>query len=114
MEESILKTIKTMLGLDVADDSFDTDLIVHINTALMVATQLGIGPTAGFFIDGDTKTWANFVEDMPKYEALKTFVYMKVKLVFDPPPTSFVLEAMKNTILELEWRLRLQAETLVV
>ena len=109
--ESILNTIKKMLGPSEEYDQFDTDIITHINTVFMTLTQLGVGPSKGFYIEDDTTTWLEFVPDLTNFQAIKTYIYLKVKLVFDPPQSSAVIEAMNKQIAELEWRLNHAAET---
>lgn len=107
---SILITIKKMLGIDSADTAFDTDVIVGINSALMILSQLGVGPSTGFRITGSAELWTDFLGQNVDLEAVKTYVYMKVKLVFDPPSSSAVIEALNRAIIELEWRLSSQVE----
>ena len=111
MEESILLTIKKMLGggAEVCDH-FDTDIIDHINTAFMVLTQVGVGPKDGFSISDETAKWSDFVPDPKKYQAIKTYIYAKVKLVFDPPSTAAVIDSLNQTIKELEWRLQVNSD----
>lgn len=109
--ESILNTIKKMLGPSEEYDQFDTDIITHINTVFMTLTQLGVGPSDGFYIEDDTTTWLEFVPDLKNFQAIKTYIYLKAKLVFDPPQSSSVIEAMNKQIAELEWRLNHAAET---
>lgn len=109
--ESILNSIKKMLGPSADYDHFDPDIIMHINTVFMTLTQLGVGPSDGFYIEDDTTTWLEFVPDLKNFQAIKTYIYLKVKMVFDPPQSSSVLEAMKQQITELEWRLNHAAET---
>ena len=108
MTESILNTIKKMLGFPVEDKAFDEDVIVNINSALMVLQQLGVGPDTVFTIEDENALWSDLLTDPAMYAATKTYVYLKVKQVFDPPGTSFVLDAIKNQIQELEWRLSVQ------
>jgi hypothetical protein len=108
--DSILGTIKKMLGVDSADIAFETDLIVDINSALMTLNQIGVGPIDPFFIMDGSATWTDFLGTSNKLEAAKMYIYMKVKIIFDPPTSSFVLDAMKNQITELEWRLNVQVE----
>lgn len=110
MDNSILNTIKKMLGLSEDYVAFDADIIVHINSALMSVQQLGIGPTAGMAISDSSATWGSLLGDRENLEAVKSFIYIKVRLVFDPPSSSFVLQALKEDANELEWRLREQAE----
>lgn len=112
MDESILTSIKKLLGIAEDYTNFDTDVIIHINTAFMNLNQLGVGPEEGFKIEDNLSNWSDFIEDDGKQlEAVKTYIYLKVKLVFDPPLSGTVMEAMKETIKEHEWRLNVQAET---
>lgn len=106
MTDSILDTIKKMLG-NVFDD-FDQDIIVHINSALAVLRQLGIGPASGFRITGSSKTWNDFVPDSENLDEIKTYIYLKVKKVFDPPQNSTHLAALDASIAEYEWRLSVE------
>jgi len=110
MNTSILATIKKMLGLDPSYTAFDTDITIHINSALMVLMQLGIGPSSGFYIQGDTTTWEDFLGGYEDLEGAKTYVYLKTRITFDPPQSSFVLTAYQKEIEQLEWRLNVQAE----
>ena len=111
MEYSILNTIKKMLGLDANYTAFDTDIIVHINSALMTLTQLGVGSPSGFSITSSLATWQDFIGTATDLEAIKSFIYLKTRLAFDPPATSFVLEAIKAMINEYEWRINVQVDT---
>ena len=108
---SILTTIKKMLGLEEDYTEFDIDIVVLINSALMTLTQLGIGPSSGFLITSAEDTWASFLGATTELEGVKTYIYLKVKSVFDPPTSASVLEAIKENITELEVRLNIQAET---
>ena len=98
-----------MLGLDINYDAFDTDITVHINTAMMTLQQLGVGPDSGLFITGLSETWDQFFQPGEMLEASKTYIYLRVRLVFDPPSNSFVLSSMEKTCEMLEWRLKGQA-----
>lgn len=111
MNESILTSIKKLLGLAEEYDNFDSDITMHINSVLMVLNQLGIGPSEGFRIEDSSAEWGDFIGDSKKLEAIKSYIHLKVKLLFDPPISSAVMEATKQMISELEWRLVLQAET---
>lgn len=109
--ESILVSIKKMLGIDKDYDHFDPEIIIHINSVLMVLEQLGVGPEEGFFITGNDEVWSVFLGKHLKHiEAVKTYVYLKVRLIFDPPTTSFLIDAITRQITELEWRLNVKAE----
>lgn len=110
MEKSILNTIKQMLGPEADVEAFDTDIIVHINSSLMTLQQLGVGKK-NFSITGPEETWNSFIDNEDvNLEAVKTYVYLKTKLVFDPPANSFVVESMERTCKEYEWRLYANAE----
>lgn len=102
--ESILTSIKKLLGIAEEYTHFDQDIIMHINSALFTLTQLGVGPSAGFSIDDAENVWDDFV-DVSRIEAVKTYVYLNVRLVFDPPTSSTVIDAMDRRLKELEWRL---------
>ena len=109
--DSILTSVKKLLGITEECTDFDADIIMHINSALMILTQIGVGPSEGFFIEDKTDFWDDFIEDIEQLEAVKTYVYMRVRLMFDPPSSSAVMDAMNRTISELEWRLNLAAES---
>lgn len=109
MEESILLSIKKLLGPTSECEVFDLDIIMHINSALSTLTQLGVGPSEGFFIRDAHSLWSDFIQG-PKFEMVKTYVYLKVKLIFDPPSSSAVIESINRQISEFEWRLNVAAE----
>lgn len=109
--DSILQSIKKLLGLDENYDAFDDDVMMHINSVLMILTQLGVGPKNGFSITGEEETWGDYLgEDISKLSAVKTYVYLKVKTMFDPTSSSVVNEATKEMLRELEWRLNSEIE----
>lgn len=108
---SILDDVKKMCNIASDDTSFDIDVIIHTNSALSTLTQLGIGPEDGFMIENSTATWGNFIGSNPKLNAVKSYVYLRVRTIFDPPQTSYQIEAMNNQIKELEWRLNVERET---
>ena len=110
MEDSILNDIKKLLGLDDEYDVFDTDIIIHINSVFMVLNQLGVGPEDCFSITGENEKWSDFIDDSMNFQAVKSYIYIRVKKLFDPPTSSFVLEALNNMEKEYEWRLNIQAE----
>lgn len=109
MEQSILNTIKKMIGPTIDDTYFDTDIIIHINSVLSILNQLGIG-RQGFTVSDNTALWSDFIEDSTDLEAIKSYVYLRVKLLFDPPLNSSVVASMEKTISELEWRMNVTAE----
>ena len=103
--ESILTSIKKMLGIAEEYDPFDPNIIMHINSAIMSLTQIGVGPSEGFFIEDETAIWTDFINDATHLQAVKSYIYLKVKLLFDPPTNSSVIEAHQKLITEYEWRL---------
>lgn len=109
MDESILNEIKKLLGVSKSCTDFDTDIIMHINTVLMTLNQLGVG-TEGFQIEDKDAVWSEFIES-DKLAATKSYVYLRVKLLFDPPLNSAIIEAIKESIRELEWRLNVRVES---
>ena len=110
METSILTSIKKMLGIAEDYTEFDEDIITHINSVFLNLTQLGVGPEEGFMIEGDTAVWEDFINDSIQLQAVKTYVYLKVKLLFDPPLSSSVTESINRMIAELEWRLNVAVD----
>lgn len=109
--ESILGTIRQMIGL--GDETyFDPSLIAHINTVLASLNRLGVGPTEGFYIEDDTTTWNDYIPEMgkAKFHAVKTYIHLRVRILFDPPTNASVLKAYQDEIKELEWRLNDAAE----
>lgn len=109
--ESILTSIKKLLGIGEDYTHFDADIIMHINSVFAVLTQLGVGPSEGFSIEDDLTTWNEFLPDDPRLNTVKSYMYMKVKLLFDPPTGSTHAEAMNRVISEFEWRLNVAAES---
>lgn len=109
--ESILTSIKKLLGIAEEYEHFDPDIIMHINSVFMILTQIGVGPSEGFAIEDETSTWTDFITDTTRVEAIKSYVYLKVRLIFDPPTSSAVIESITRTINELEWRINVAAES---
>lgn len=113
MDESILITIKKMLGVTEEAKDFDTEIINHINTVLTdLTTQLGVGPTTGFNIEDDSASWKDYLDNMSNFYQVKTYIWLRVRLLFDPPSNASVLKAYEQQVKELEWRLNFAAETL--
>ena len=110
MATSILTSIKKLIGPTEDDTSFDVDIIIHINSAFFRLNQLGVGPSDGFFITDKTTTWEEFLASRKDLEAVKSYVYQKVRLLFDPPQSAFLVEALKESIKEFEWTINVQAE----
>lgn len=108
--DSILTSIKKLLGISEEYTQFDDDIIMHINTVFLNLTQLGVGPAEGFLIEDDVAEWEDFIDDNIQLQAVKSYVYLKVKLLFDPPLSSAVIESTNRMISELEWRLNVAVE----
>jgi len=109
--DSILDTIKKLLGIDASDTSFDTDIIVSINSAIFGLSQMGIGPNNTFMITSKDQTWSDYIGSSIKLEGVKSYLYLKTKMVFDPPTNSTVVEAFNKSLQELEWRMMLAVES---
>ena len=111
--ESILTSIKKLLGIIEDYKQFDDDIIMHINTVFLNLSQIGVGPENGFSIQDESVTWSDYLPESYKlFEAVKTYIYLKVRLLFDPPINSAVIESINRNIAEIEWRLNLAAETM--
>lgn len=108
--ESILTSIKKLLGIEAEDTHFDPDIILNINMVFMTINQLGIGPETGFIITGKDEIWSDLLGDRKDVEGVKTYVYLKVRLIFDPPSSGVLIEAIERQIRELEWRLNIQVD----
>ena len=108
--DGILDSIKKMLGIESDDLAFDTDIILSINAVFMTLMQIGVGPAEGYSITGATETWSQFLGTATNLEAVKAYTYLKVRLLFDPPTSSFVLESANRQASEIEWRLNVQSE----
>lgn len=103
--DSILTSMKKMLGIEKEYDAFDTDLIININSVFTVLNQLGVGPKDAYSISTEDDTWSDFFADGKTIEAVKSYMYLKLRLMFDPPSNSFLVDSLNNQIRELEWRL---------
>ena len=109
--ESILTSIKKLLGIVEEYEHFDVDIIMHINSAFSVLTQLGVGPEEGFRIEDASAVWSDFLYDDPRLEMVRTYVYLKVKMVFDiNSSSSAVIESINRQIQELEWRINVTVD----
>lgn len=112
VEQSILDSVKKNVGLGADYDVFDLSIKTHINTVFSTLAQIGIGPPLGFMIEDAEATWNSFLAAQPLLNAVKSYMYLKVRLLFDPPSSSFVLTSMEKQITELEWRLLVAKEEL--
>lgn len=110
MTDSILNSVKKNLGLTATYTAFDPDIIMHINTVFSTLNQLGIGPVNGFMIEDDTPVWDTFLGADIRLNSAKTYMYLRVRMLFDPPTTAHLISAMKEQIQELEWRLNVHIE----
>jgi len=111
MEDSILTTIKKLLNISEADTSFDMDLLVHINSVLAILGQLGVGPDGGTSISSESDVWASIMDSDKFLSLTKSYIHLKVKLLFDPPLSSAAIESINKMIAEFEWRLCAMAES---
>lgn len=105
MDSSILTSIKKLLGIAEEDTSFDQDIIIHINTVFAILAQLGVGPANGFSIEDNVAIWSDYLGNATNLELVKSYIYMKVRSMFDPPTSSILADAMNKNISELEWRI---------
>ena len=110
MEESILISIKKVIGLASNDESFDEDLFMHINSAIDILRQLGVEIDPSFYLDDDMKTWDEMLPNSSKLQMIKTYLYMKVKKWFDPPQNGTTMDALNTSIAELEWRINVTVD----
>lgn len=111
MSDSILNSTKKILGIEAAYTAFDLDVMTHINSVFLTLNQLGVGPVDGFMIEDETAQWGDFLGSNKNLNAVKTYVYLRVRLLFDPPTTSFTITALQEQLKELEWRLNVAVDT---
>lgn len=109
-DDSILDSIKKLLSIDPTDTTYDIDVILHINSVFSTLQQLGLGPASALYIEDNTTKWSDFIGANPNVAAVKSYVYMRVKLMFDPPTTSFALDAFQQQINQNEWRFTVAAD----
>ena len=110
MDSSILTSIKKLLGIAEEDKTFDQDIIIHINSVLSILCQLGVGPNTGFMIEDDSAIWSDFLGEYANLTLVQSYVYMKVRLMFDPPTIGTVADAINKNISELEWRINVAVD----
>lgn len=108
--DSILTSVKKLLGIAEAYTAFDRDIIIHINSVFMILNQLGVGPEKPFTIADSQATWADFIGEDGNIEGVRSYVFMKVRMIFDPPQSGIVAESMNNLIAEMEWRLNVAVD----
>ncbi len=110
MSDSILDGTKKILGIGPEHEMFDYDIMTHINSVFATLHQLGIGPSGGFMIEDNSSKWDDYLEGKKNLNAVKTYVYLRVRLLFDPPANSFLVTSLNEQRQELEWRLTEQRE----
>lgn len=110
MSASILDSTKKILGLEADYTAFDLDIITHINTVFSDLQLLGVGPVEGFAIEDAEAEWDDFLDSDFKMNSVKTYVYLRVRLLFDPPTTSYLINSLQDQLRALEWRLNVQRE----
>ena len=110
METSILDSIKKLLGIPSEVTEFDTDILIHINSVFSILTQLGVGPSSGFSIEDSSAEWSDFIGDDARLSDVKSYVYLKTRLLFDPPASSAAMDAMNRMASELEWRINVSVD----
>lgn len=112
MIDGILDTIKKLLGIDEDDDSFDIDIIIIINSITPILGQMGIGPSNGYIVTSKEDKWSDYISDSEiNLEGIKNYIFIKTKLIFDPPTNSTTIESFNKVLSELEWRMMLSVET---
>lgn len=110
MDDSILKTIKKLIGIEASETHFDTDIMIHINSVLSILNQLGVGLDSGFSISGDEETWSSYLGTDTNLSLIKSYIALKVRLLFDPPLSSALLDTMTKMAAELEWRINVTVD----
>lgn len=110
MEDSILKSVKKTLGVAADDTAFDVDIIICINSAIATLTQIGVGPPEGYAIEDESDEWDDFLDGDLTLSSVKTYIYMKTRLMFDPPQNGFAVTSLEKMITESEWRLNVAAD----
>lgn len=110
MPTSILQSIKKTLGVPEEYEVFDQDILLHINSVFAILEQTGVGPTGGFLVDDAEQTWEEYIAVPGKFNMVRSYVALRVRMLFDPPSTSFHLSAINDQIREFEWRLNVQRE----
>lgn len=111
MDDSILNSVKKLLGIPEEYDAFDVNVIMYINSVFNILNQLGVGPANGFSITDSSSTWNDYFADSEPIEAVKSYVALKVRLMFDPPSSSSALQSLTNMISELEWRINVKSDS---
>lgn len=111
--DSILDSVKKMLGIDSEYTQFDADIIMHINSVFMMIKQLGVGPSEGFSITGREETWDDYFQGT-EVASVKTYMYLQVRLLFDPPTVGSVVSSYEKQVAELGWRIMIEGDTIAI
>lgn len=107
---SILDTVKQMVGIDPSLTVFDVAIITHINAVFADLEQIGVGPVGGFMIEDNVPTWDDFLGGDPRWSSVKSYVYFRVRLMFDPPQTQSLMTSLDEQVRKMEWRLNVTRE----
>lgn len=111
MDDSILTSIKKLLGIAEEYTHFDTDIMIHLNSIFFTLSQIGVGPTRGFSISDKSKVWSEYISEDQNLESVKSYMFLKIKLIFDPPTSASVINALNESIKEFEWRLNVATDS---
>jgi hypothetical protein len=113
LEASILTSIKKNLNIEEDDTDFDQDIMLHINSVFTTLADVGVGDAAGFMIEDSSAEWDDFLAADPRLNSVKTYIYLRVRLLFDPPQTSYLVDALKEQATEILWRLNVLKEATI-
>lgn len=111
---SILQDVKQMVGQEFDDDTYDTDITIHINAVFFTLNQLGLGPENGFSITNEDQVWSSYTDNPKRLDAVKSYIYLRVRLLFDPPTNSFLVTSLQKQVDQIEWRLMVDADPVLV
>jgi hypothetical protein len=112
VEASILTSTKKVLGIAEDYTAFDVDILMHINSVFSTLQQLAVGPAEGYTIEDASATWQDYIGVDPRYHAVRSYVFLRVRLLFDPPGTSYLIDSLRKQAEQMEWRLNVAAEEL--
>lgn len=110
MDDSILDSVKSALGIVTEYRYFDSQILMHVNSVFTILQQLGVGPSDGFSINDETAVWSDFFEDPSSLSLVQSYMYLRVRMLFDPPTNSFLMDSMKQQVQEYEWRLNVAVD----
>ena len=110
MDDSILDSVKNALGIVTEYRYFDSQILMHVNSVFTILQQLGVGPSDGFSIEDESAVWSDFLEDLSSLRLVQSYMYLRVRMLFDPPTNSFLMDSMKQQVQEYEWRLNVAVD----